>query len=143
MSEIESFRDLDAWKVSMELVVLIYALVTKLPPSERFELSRQIRRAAVSIPANIAEGQGYGPGLRYLNHVRIALGSLAELETELELAQRLKYLAPQDLDSVSEHLVRTGQLLHGLRRSLVAKTLKSAGAIATGVVLALALLTRL
>jgi four helix bundle protein len=58
MGEIVSFRDLDAWKVAMDLVVAIYSLAAKLPATERFELSAQIRRAAVSIPSNIAEGAG-------------------------------------------------------------------------------------
>ena len=106
-------------------------------------MSGQIRRAAVSIPANVAEGQGYGPGLRYLNHVRIALGSLAELETELEVSMRLEYLTQHDLDGIRHHLARTGQLLHGLRRSLVGKVLKSAGGVATALVIAFAILSRL
>lgn len=89
MAQILSFRDLDAWKAAMNLVLAAYDAAHQLPPTERFELSAQIRRAAVSIPSNVAEGQASGPGARYRHHVRIALGSLAELETQIEIASRL------------------------------------------------------
>ncbi len=102
----------------MDLVLAVYPLSGRLPESERFDLRRQIRRAAVSIPANVAEGQGNGPGGRYLNHVRIAQGSLSELETHLEVCVRLGFLASKDVDPVRGHLTRVGQLLHGLARSL-------------------------
>ena len=118
MSRIQSYRDLDAWKTGMDLVVAVYPVSARLPDSERFDLRRQINRAAVSIPANVSEGQGNGPGKRYLNHVRIAQGSLAELETHLELCVRLKFLTTADVGQLSEKLVRIGQLLHGLARSL-------------------------
>ena len=118
MSRIQSYRDLDAWKTGMDLVVAVYSVSARLPDSERFDLRRQIARAAVSIPANVAEGQGNGPGKRYLNHVRIAQGSLAELETHLEICVRLKFLTTADVGQLHEKLVRTGQLLHGLARSL-------------------------
>ena len=121
MSRIQSYRDLDAWKAGMDLVVAVYPVATRLPDSERFDLRRQINRAAVSIPANVAEGQGHGPGKCYLNHVRIARGSLAELETHLELCVRLNLLSAADIGGLSEKLVRVGQLLHGLARSLRAQ----------------------
>ncbi len=120
---IQSFRDLDTWKVSMNLTVLAYALAKRLPATERFELAAQIRRAAVSIPANVAEGQGCGRDGRYIFHVRIALGSLGELVTHFELTRRLQFLAEADLTEVEEQLARTGQLLHGLLRSLQRKRL--------------------
>jgi four helix bundle protein len=118
MGRIESYRDLDAWKVAMDLVLAVYRLAAQMPDSERYDLARQMRRAAVSIPSNIAEGQANGPGGRYRHHVRMAQGSLAELETHLELSLRLKFLEPRDGITVREQLVRTGRLLHGLRRSL-------------------------
>ncbi len=118
MATIYSFRDLDAWKAAMALVVVTYEIVRELPQSERFELATQIRRAAVSIPSNIAEGQATGPGGRYRHHVRIALGSLAELETQLEIAARLHYLSENALRLIGEHVGHTGRLLHGLNRSL-------------------------
>jgi four helix bundle protein len=117
-ADIRSYKDLDVWKVSMELAVLAYAVVIRLPASERFELSAQIRRAAISIPSNVAEGQASGRPGRFLFHLRIAVGSLAELETDLELARRLGMLSIADLADVTELMARTGQLLHGLVRSL-------------------------
>ena len=87
MAEIQSFRDLDAWKASMKLALEAYEVAKLLPATERFELSAQIRRAAISVPSNVAEGQANGPGRRYRYHVRIALGSWAELVTHLELVE--------------------------------------------------------
>ena len=78
--------------------------------TERFELSAQIRRAAVSVPSNVAEGQAIGKSLRFLYHVRIALGSLGELETDFEIARRLGMLSSEDLAELNEHIVRSGQL---------------------------------
>ena len=72
---IQTFRDLHAWQAAMDLSLFAYELANRLPPSERFELSAQMRRSAVSVPANVAEGQSSGRDGRYLNHLRIALGS--------------------------------------------------------------------
>ena len=102
----------------MNLLLATYAVARQLPQTERFELSAQMRRAAVSVPSNIAEGQATGPGGRYRHHVRIALGSLAELDTELEAVRRLDYSSEEALRVAAEHLAQTGRLLHGLDRSL-------------------------
>ena len=102
----------------MNLLLAAYAITRQLPATERFELARQMRRAALSIPSNIAEGQATGPGGRYRHHVRIALGSLAELETQLEVVRRLAYVPEDVLQAVAEHIAKTGMLLHGLERSL-------------------------
>ena len=118
MSEIRSFRDLDAWKSAMELGVLVYSVSSRLPPDERFGLTSQVRRAVVSVSANVAEGQSCGEDGRYIHHVRIALGSVGELSTVLELAVRLKLLGPADLQDVEQQLIKTRQLLFGLLRSL-------------------------
>jgi four helix bundle protein len=118
MSQILSFRDLDAWKAAMNLVLAAYEVAHQLPPSERFDLAAQIRRAAVSIPSNVAEGQASGPGGRYRHHVRIALGSLAELETQIEIASRLKWVSAEAQRAVADHVANPGRLLHGLSRAL-------------------------
>ena len=86
----------------------------------------QMRRASVSVPSNIAEGQSHGSDGRYIAHVRIAIGSLGELSTELELAQRLKFLTAADLSDVERQLVSTRRLLFGLLRSLRKKRLSRA-----------------
>jgi four helix bundle protein len=118
MAEIRSFKDLDAWQAGIHLTIAVYALVKKLPDSERFGLISQMRRAAVSVPSNVAEGQASGPGGVYRRHVRIALGSWAELITHLEIIKALGLVAPQFMKDVEKNLERAGQLLHGLDRSL-------------------------
>ena len=95
--QILSFRDLDTWKRAMDLAVVSYGLAGRLPSTERFELSSQIRRAAVSIPANIAEGHAGGSVGRCIHHLRIALGSLGELQTDFEIALRLRFLVEADV----------------------------------------------
>ena len=117
-SEIQSYRDLDAWKAAMELTVLTYEVTGRLPPEERYGLTAQMRRATVSIPSNVAEGQSCGADGRYIQHVRIALGSIGELSTELEIALRLGYTSQTDLGPAQQQLARTRQLLFGLLRSL-------------------------
>ena len=115
--EIQSFRDLDAWKVAMDLTVVVYNAAKLLPPSERYELSSQVRRAAVSIPSNIAEGQNSGAHGRYIYHLRIALGSVGELATDIELAVRLGFISAATGEAVEKQVVRTGQVIFGLLRS--------------------------
>ncbi|HEY0872146.1 MAG TPA: four helix bundle protein [Vicinamibacterales bacterium] len=83
MTEILSFRDLEVWQRGMDLIVRIYRMTEPFPLGERFGLISQMRRASVSIPSNVAEGHGRGEGA-YLNHVRIAIGSQAELSTEID-----------------------------------------------------------
>jgi four helix bundle protein len=116
---IRTFRDLEVWQAGMDLAVSIYEVVQHLPSSERFELSSQMRRAAVSVPSNVAEGHEHRDSPKtYAKYVRIALGSLAELDTDLELAVRLKLIGPATLEKSLAKMKRTGQLLHGLLRSL-------------------------
>jgi four helix bundle protein len=102
----------------MDLVLTTYSLAAKLPQTERFTLGAQLRRSAISIPSNIAEGHAGGPRRRYLHHVRIAVGSLAELDTQLELARRLQFLTLDDVRVVGLQLTLTGQLLHALAHAL-------------------------
>lgn len=124
---IVSFRDLDAWMVAMDLSLLAYDVAKRLPKSELFELSSQMRRAAVSVPANVAEGHAYGTPARCVHHVRIALGSLGELDTHFEIALRLRYVQETDLEKALRQLSRTRQLLHGLLRAKQLQRLKDAG----------------
>jgi four helix bundle protein len=122
-----TFKNLDAWRVGVSLTVLVYEIAKRLPVTERFELSSQIRRAAVSIPANVAEGQSCGRYPRYIFHVRIAKGSLGELETHLEVARRLGFVSDEDLRQTQQELTRAGQLLNGLLRSLKRRHLAQLG----------------
>ena len=118
MRQILSFRDLDVWNEAMELVAVVYALSSRLPRTEQFGLISQMQRASVSVPSNIAEGHANGPGGRYRWHVRTALGSVAELDTQIELARRLRYVTASDTKAAKQQLTRTRQLLHGVNRSL-------------------------
>jgi four helix bundle protein len=118
MTDVLSFRDLDAWQAAMDLVITTYDVCRRFPADERYGLVAQMRRAAVSVPSNIAEGHANGPGLRYRNHIRIALGSVGELTTQLEIGSRLGYANREMVSAMAAELSRTRQLLHGLRRSL-------------------------
>jgi four helix bundle protein len=124
---IVTYRDLDAWRAAMELTMCAYQVVKCLPMTERFELSSQIRRAAVSIPANVSEGHCCGKDGRNLSHLAIALGSLGELETELEIARRLGFITTQQYREAERFFVRAGQLLNGLARSVRRKRLERLG----------------
>ena len=116
---IQSFRDLTVWQKSLDLAEHIYAASEKLPKNEMFGLVSQMRRASVSIPSNIAEGKGIG-GRGYLRHLRISLGSEAELQTHIELAVRLKMLTRQEADLLIAQASEVGRMLIGLLRSLLA-----------------------
>lgn len=115
---IGNFRDLDVWNVGMDLVLHIYSLASGLPPSERFEMGSQMRRAAVSVPSNVAEGHACGLRRRYRNHVRIAIGSVAELVTCVEIAARLGYITAAVRQQTIADLERMSRLLHGVLRSI-------------------------
>ena len=114
----KSYRDLEVWQKAMALVVDCYRITRKFPKSEIYGLGNQLQRASVSIPANIAEGrerQYTGEFLRYLS---IAYGSLAELETLVQIAERLNYLDANQLKQILDKTGEIGRMINGLRRSL-------------------------
>ena len=113
-----TYRELDVWQVSMDLVEVVYRLSKGLPDDERFGLTSQIRRAVVSIPANIAEGYGRTHRGDYLRHLSIARGSLMEVETLLTITVRLTYLTREQALPAWDLTQRTGQLLNKLIASL-------------------------
>ena len=112
------YRELVVWQKAMDLVEKCYQLTRSLPSSETYGLSGQIRRAAVSVPANIAEGNGREHVREYLHHLSIANGSLMELETHLMIAARLEYLDSANVSQVLEQTSEVGKMLGGLIRSL-------------------------
>ena len=114
---IRSFRDLDVWRKSMDLAVRVYEATNNFPRTEMFGLTSQMRRAATSIASNIAEGKAIG-GLSYPRHLRIAHGSEAELQTQIELAKRLKLLDDDCANALLNHASEVGRMLVGLLRSL-------------------------
>lgn len=115
---VQSYKDLIAWQKAMDLVVVIYQATTSFPADERFGLTIQTRRAAVSVPSNIAEGQGRGPGQDFVRFLSIARGSLQEVDTQLVLAVRLGFLKQSAYDPLSNLLVEVAKLINGLIRSI-------------------------
>lgn len=113
-----SYRDLRVWQAAMDLAVESYRLGELLPSRERFGLVSQIRRAATSIPANIAEGHGRLLRGEYMHHLSIARGSLKELETLFALSERLGYLSGAELAASAELCDFVSRMLTRLRRSL-------------------------
>ena len=105
----------------MDLVESIYRVSTAFPLDESYGLKAQMRRAAVSIPSNIAEGQARASTKEFLNHLSIAQASLAEVETQLEIALRLKYLSADQLTAVAASIQKLGKHLHALRNALEAR----------------------
>ncbi len=118
MARIDSYSDLEAWRKAMALVESCYRLTREFPANERFGITMQIRRAAVSIPSNLAEGHNRRSKLAFANHVSIALGSQAELETQLELAVRLGFVSATEAEPVRALAAEVGRILHGLVRAL-------------------------
>ena len=112
---VKSYRDLEVWRLGLDLVETIYRCTAEFPKSETYGLSAQMRRAAVSIPSNIAEGQARSSSKEFLHFLSIALGSLAELETQIELANRLGYMEAEAALAQTDLL---GKKLHCLRTSI-------------------------
>lgn len=110
-----SFRDLIVWQRSMELTTLVYQFISKLPSSEDFALSSQMRRCAVSVPSNIAEGQKRDSTKEFKRFLSIARGSIAELETQLEIAHRIYEL---DTKEICEECDTISRMLTKLMRSV-------------------------
>ena len=117
-SAVTSFKDLMVWQKAMDLAVLCYARTEHFPSCEQFGLRAQIRRSAVSVPANIAEGHGRDHLREYVNHLSMANGSLMELETHLHLALRLGFVASDAFEEMLQASAEVGRLLAGLSRSL-------------------------
>jgi len=102
----------------MDLVVSCYGVCKTFPTVEKYGLTSQLQRAAVSIPANIAEGKHRQHTKEFLQHLSIASGSLAELETHLLIAKRLKYISKEDIYSLLEQTTEISKMIYGLRKSL-------------------------
>ena len=115
---VNSFRDLLVWQRAMELVVACYQLSKEFPDTERFGLTNQLRRSAVSVPSNIAEGHGRGTPKAFLNFLWIANGSLAELETHIQLPVRLGFVSSPNAAVCLGLVDDVGRMLTGLRRSI-------------------------
>ena len=115
---IESYRDLHVWRLGIELAEEVYRLTRCFPKSELDGLVSQMQRAGVSVAANIAEGHARDSTKEFLHHISIALGSLAEVETFLELAERLGYRASAATKPVLAQCTQEGRMLHALQRQV-------------------------
>ena len=119
VSSVSSYQDLEIWKRSIYLVEQVYMLVKQLPREETYALSDQMRRAAVSIPSNIAEGASRNSTKEYIQFLYIALGSAAELETQLIIGERIGYF--RAINAIKQSVVEIKKMLHGLISSLKRK----------------------
>ena len=117
-AKIISYRDLVVWARAMDIVEVCYRLTKQIPQSEIYGLTSQIRRAAVSIPTNIAEGHGRKNIGEYIQHLSIANGSLKELETHLIIAGRLHYVKENEILLALEDCSEIGRMLSGLIQKL-------------------------
>ena len=118
---VKNYRDLIAWQRAMDLVSGVYAMVRGLPDAENYGLAAQLRRSAVSVATNIAEGQGRKSDREFRRYISIAQGSLCEVETEILIATRLGYVSEEKVAPLMELSSETGRLLAGLRRTLLAR----------------------
>lgn len=113
-----TYRDLIVWQKSMDMVEELYKLVRTLPREETYALSDQMRRAAVSIPSNIAEGYARNSKKEYVQFLSVAKGSCAELETQLELAIRLNYFSKENAKSCASVLLEIEKMLTSMQNKL-------------------------
>lgn len=114
----KSYQDLVAWQKAMDLVAEVYRLTRNFPKEEMYGLTSQMCRAAVSVPSNIAEGQGRRGAGEFKHFLRMSLGSLMELETQGMIAERLHYLEPELAKSILHDAAELGRVMNGLINSL-------------------------
>lgn len=112
------YKNLDVWKLSMDFLTDIYGLIRLLPPEERFALCDQLRRAAISVPSNIAEGQTRNSSKEFIHFLSISKGSLAEIETQLIICQRLGYITEETLNEFTNRLSKLSRMIVGLMNYL-------------------------
>ncbi len=114
----QSYRDLVAWQKAMRLVTAIYRETKTFPVEERYRLTSQLRRAAVSVPSNIAEGQARFSAREFRRFLSNARGSLVEIETQIEIATNLGFLGRDESSSLRRQTAELGRILNGLLASI-------------------------
>ena len=115
---VESYRDLEVWQRGIVLVERVYAVTDEFPDQEQYELTSQLRRAAVSIPSNIAEGWGYSSRDEYVYYLEQARSSLLEVETQIIIAERLSYMTEETRNELLQKTTTESKMLLSLMRSL-------------------------
>jgi four helix bundle protein len=117
-NKVNSYRDLLVWKKALELTIAIYRATRSFPNEEKFGLSSQMQRAGVSVPSNIAEGQGRNSQKDFIRFLNIARGSLAELDTQTIIAKELGYLQNEQVNELSERIDELQRMLYSLINKL-------------------------
>lgn len=115
---ITSYRDLLAWQRAFAVGLEVYRVSDSFPDREKFSLTQQMRRCAISVPSNIAEGYGRGSRVEYLRYLKISRGSLCELETQLLFAIELRYASESEMSDLLRSIEETKRILAGLIRSI-------------------------
>jgi four helix bundle protein len=117
---VKNYRDLIVWKKAFDLVLVIYDETSRFPIDEKYGLTMQLRKAGVSISSNIAEGEGRNSKAEFRHHLFFALGSLKEVETQIQIAEALGYINPSQAAMILVKTSEVGRLINGLSRSLLA-----------------------
>lgn len=120
-----NYKDLDAYKESKALVLLVYALLKKFPREEQYALCDQLRRAVISVPSNIAEGSGRTSSKDQAHFFEMAFGSLMEVDCQIDIAHDLGYITNEDEENVEKHVRAIAALLSGLRRKILNEGVKA------------------
>jgi four helix bundle protein len=115
---IRSYRDLNVWKASMELVCEVYEVTRNFPDSERYGLTSQMRRSAVSVPSNIAEGWNRNSARSFISYLNIASGSMSELLTQLEIANRIHYISEEKMHACEVKGIQISKMLYMLIKKI-------------------------
>jgi len=117
-NKISSYKDLIAWQKGIELTTIIYKILNQFPKDERFGLISQISRSCTSIPANIAEGWGRDSNQNFINYLKIAKGSLYELETHLIVSKNINYISDETLKNLQIKIEEISKIINGLIKSI-------------------------
>lgn len=120
---VQNYRDLEVWQIAMQLAEAIFKLTDSFPKTQQYVLVAQMQRCALSMPSNIAEGRSRHSKNDFIYHLNIARGSLAELETQLELSVRLGFI--ENVENITELTNRMTRMLFGLRNSLLGNNQKA------------------
>jgi four helix bundle protein len=118
---VQSYKDLEVWQKSINMVTMVYAMTKQFPKEELYTLTSQIRRSAISIPSNIAEGRGKRSTRDFMRFLNIAYGSAAELETQLIIGKNLGYVSPEQAEPLFQEVGRICRMLNGMLTGLEKK----------------------
>ena len=120
-----NYKNLDAYKESKTLVMMVYKLLKQFPKEEQYALCDQLRRAVISVPSNIAEGSGRTSGRDQAHFIEMAYGSLMEVSCQMDIAHDLGYIAQDDLNNIAEQVSAVAAILSGLRSKCLAASLNT------------------